>query len=310
MKIIQKREELHDIINPVLTIGTFDGVHIGHQKIIQQINDLAQSIQGSSTLFTFHPHPRMVLKPDNHGIQLIQTQAEKEKKLRKLGLNTLIIYPFTKEFSQLTATEFVENILVQEIGVKHIVIGYDHQFGKNREGTLDLLFKLAPKHQFNVHEIPAEDINNVNVSSTKIRKALKEGDIVTANLYLGSPFTLSGTVVKGQQIGRSLGFPTANIVLDENHKLIPKFGVYAVVAEVAGATCKGMLNIGVKPTIDKTQKELSIEVHLFDFSATIYDQKIELKLLHYIREEMHFNSLDFLKSQLKKDDTHIRNLLD
>jgi riboflavin kinase/FMN adenylyltransferase len=309
VKILHKLEELKGLKNPILTIGTFDGVHIGHQKIIQQINQLAEKEGGTSTLFTFHPHPRMVLNPSNHGIKLIQSQTEKQEKLNRLGLDTLIVYPFTKDFSQLTATEFVENILVKQIGVKTIVIGYDHQFGKNREGTLDLLLKFAPKHKFNVLEISAEDINNVNVSSTKIRTALTEGDIETANAYLGEAFTLTGTVVKGQQIGRSINFPTANLALDEIHKIIPKNGAYAVTVKVENEIFKGMLNIGTKPTVNFEKEDLFIEVHLFDFTKDIYHKSIQLNLFYYIREEMHFKSLELLKSQLKNDETQIRNLL-
>lgn len=309
MKIVTTLDELASIKNPILTIGTFDGVHIGHQKIIHQINEIAASCDGSSSLFTFHPHPRMVLNPTGHGIKLIQSQEEKEAKLARLGLNTMIVFPFTTTFSQLTATSFVEDLLVKKIGVKTIVIGYDHQFGKNREGTLDLLQKLAPQHKFKVIEISAEDINNVNVSSTKIRKALLDGDIHTANAYLGEPFTLTGKVITGAQIGRSINYPTANLQLTEPHKLIPKNGVYAVEVSHEGKLHKGMLNIGFKPTIDNTNNALSIEVHLLDFSKDIYGKTIQLNLMHYIREEMEFESIKDLKAQITKDEIIVRRLL-
>lgn len=308
MQIVTSVDSLETIQNPILTIGTFDGVHIGHQKIIHQINEIANNVNGSSTLFTFHPHPRMVLNPTGHGVQLIQSQEEKQHKLARLGLNTMIVFPFTKSFSQLTATEFVEEYLVKKIGVKTVVIGYDHQFGKNREGTLELLETLAPKHSFDVIEISAEDINDVNVSSTKIRKALIDGDIHTANTFLGSPFQLTGTVIKGAQIGRSINYPTANIKLFEPHKLIPKNGVYAVTTTYKNKTYNGMLNIGTKPTVNSTN-ELSLEVHLLDFSENLYNTTIQLNILHYMREEIKFESLTTLKNQIIKDEAATRHLL-
>ena len=308
MRIVTSVDSLETIQNPILTIGTFDGVHIGHQKIIHQINEIAKQVNGSSTLFTFRPHPRMVLNPTGHGVQLIQSQEEKQHKLARLGLDTMIVFPFTKSFSQLTATEFVEEYLVKKIGVKTVVIGYDHQFGKNREGTLELLETLAPKHGFDVIEISAEDINDVNVSSTKIRKALIDGDIHTANTFLGSPFQLTGTVIKGAQIGRSINYPTANLKLSEPHKLIPKQGVYAITTTYNDKLYKGMLNIGTKPTVS-SKSELSLEVHLLDFSEDLYHQTIQLDLLHYLREETAFDSLEALKNQLIQDEATTRHLL-
>lgn len=311
MRIFNGFDELADIKTPVLTIGTFDGVHLGHQKILQKINDLAENIGGESILFTFYPHPRMVLFPDSHGLKLIQTQEEKLEKLDRFGLQNVIVYPFTKAFSRLTAHEFVRDFLVNKLKVRTIVIGYDHQFGKNREGSLELLKELAPIFEFDVVEIPAQDIEEVNVSSTKIRKALENGDLTTANQYLGEAFQLNGIVIAGKKIGRSLSFPTANLNLKENIKLIPKNGVYAVKIKLENNQNEfnGMLNIGQNPTTDDLTKTPKIEVHIFDFNKDIYGKKISISLLQYIREEIKFENLDALKKQLINDEKTVRDII-
>jgi riboflavin kinase/FMN adenylyltransferase len=310
VKIFQGFDELTKIPNPVLTIGTFDGVHLGHQKIINQLNEEAEKVGGESVLFTFYPHPRMVLFPDSHGLKLIQTQVEKLEKLERMGLKNVIVHPFTKEFSRLSATEFVRDYLVNKLNVKTIVIGYDHQFGKNREGTLKLLQELAPVYDFNVIEIGAEDINDVNVSSTKIRRAVQDGNIEKANSFLGDFFELGGKVVHGKELGRSLGFPTANLEIDNDIKLLPKNGVYAVRVKLENSSeFFGILNIGTRPSVDASDK-ISVEVYILDFDKEIYDEYITLKLLKFVRNEVKYENLSKLKSQIAKDEKLVRTWID
>lgn len=306
MNIFQGFEEIKSIKNPVLTIGTFDGVHLGHQKIINQLNEEAKKIGGESVLFTFYPHPRMVLYPESHGLKLIQTQAEKVDKLRRMGLQNAIIYPFTLEFSRLTALEFVRDFLVNQLNVKKLVIGYDHQFGKNRKGSIQFLLDVCDTYGFEVIEIAAQEIDEVNVSSTKIRNAIKSGDIETANSFLGEPFQLQGVVVKGQSLGRELGFPTANLDLQSDLKLIPASGVYAVKVDVDGILYDGMMNLGNRPTVDDLIST-NIEVHLFDFSGDLYGKMLTVQLLSRFRDVIKFDSIEALKSQLAKDETNIRS---
>jgi riboflavin kinase/FMN adenylyltransferase len=307
MKIFNGFEELTTIKNAVLTIGTFDGVHIGHQKILQKLQEEAYKIDGETVLFTFYPHPRMVLNPTNHGLKLIQTQEEKIEKLKKIGLENLIVQPFTSEFSNLSAKDFVEKFLIEKLNVKKLVIGHDHQFGKNREGTLEFLKEMSVKHNFEITEIPAQEINEVNISSTKVRKAIESGDIDVANAYLGVPFELNGVVVKGKQLGRTIGFPTANIELQSDIKILPKKGVYAVEIQLSDFTYYiGMMNIGNRPTISNELKE-TIEVNIFDFDQSIYSNEIKVKLFGRIRDEFKFDSIEKLKEQLTKDEKTCRN---
>mgnify|MGYP000033981547 FL=1 len=308
MNVYQDFHSIDKIQHPVITIGTFDGVHIGHQKIINQLNEEADKINGESVLFTFFPHPRMVLYPESHGIKLIQTQEEKMAKLEKMGLKNCIVFPFTFEFSRMTALEFVRDFLVNQLHVKKLVIGYDHQFGKNREGSLKFLKEICETYEFEVIEIPAQDIDDVNVSSTKIREAILAGNIEKANDYLGDAFELTGTVVKGNQLGRTIGFPTANIVLDSELKLIPGNGVYAVRVCVNQIWHDGMMNIGTRPTV-VTNGGRTIEVNIFDFDQTIYDQKVTVQFLSKWRDEQKFNGLEELKNQLKRDEETIRAVL-
>lgn len=309
MNIFYDFEALKDIPNPVLTIGTFDGVHLGHQKIVKHLNDEAKRIGGESVLFTFFPHPRMVLYPDSHGVKLIQTQAEKLAKLERMGLQNIIIFPFTLEFSRLTALEFVRDFLVNKLHVKQMVIGYDHQFGKNREGTIDYLRDISDTYDFGVTEISAREIDEVNVSSTKIRNALKSGEVETANAYLGEEFELNGFVVRGKGRGKEFGFPTANIELENDLKLIPGNGVYIVNVKLSGArTFLGMLNIGTNPTVSDENRQ-SLEVHLLDFNEDLYGQKIEVRFLKRLREEVKFESVEQLIEQIKEDETVTRNFM-
>lgn len=306
MRVFQGFEHLHEIKNPVLTIGTFDGVHVGHQKIIQQLNEEAKKIGGESVLFTFYPHPRMVLYPESHGLKLIQTQVEKVDKLRRMGLQNLIVYPFTKEFSRISAIDFVRDFLVNQLGVKKLVIGYDHQFGKNREGSIHFLREVCDTYGFEVIEIDAQEVDDVNVSSTKIRNAILEGDMQKAQLFLGEPYELFGKVVQGASLGRQLGFPTANLDVESDIKLIPKTGVYAVnVLLEDDMIYEGMMNIGSRPTIH-AEGAISMEIYLFDFSGDLYGQKITVQLLSRFRDEIRFDSIDALKDQLKRDEQEIR----
>ncbi len=309
MKVITQLDENPVIPNAVLTIGTFDGVHIGHQKIINQLNTLAKQNGGESVLFTFFPHPRMVIFPESHGLKLIQTQEEKLRKLSRMGLQNVIVYPFTKNFSRLSGTQFIRDFLVNKLNVKTIIIGYDHQFGRNREGTLDLLNELSPVYGFDVVEIEAQDIDDVNVSSTKIRNAISNGDIATANNYLGEPFQITGKVVHGKQIGRTIGFPTANIEIGDKLKLLPKFGSYAVQCFLEdGSKHLGMLNIGYRPTLESPDT-VQIEAHLFDFQQDLYGQNIIISILAYIREEQKFEDLEQLQQQLQKDEIWVRTTI-
>ncbi|MEJ1223147.1 bifunctional riboflavin kinase/FAD synthetase [Sediminicola sp. 1XM1-17] len=281
-----------------ITIGTFDGVHIGHRKILERLINNAKLLDLKSTVLTFFPHPRMVLQ-QQADIKLLNTIEEKAKILRETGLDNLIIHPFTKEFSRLSATEFVQDILVDSLGTKKIIIGYDHRFGRNRNANITDLIEFGKSMGFDVEEIPAQEIDDVSVSSTKIRTALLEGDIETANNYLGYPYMLTGTVSKGKGLGRQINFPTANLHIPEEYKLIPKKGVYVVKSTIEGQTVFGMMNIGYNPTVSGTEK--SIETHFFDFENNLYDKKIQIDILERIRDEHKFDTLEELKAQLLAD---------
>ncbi|MET7029556.1 bifunctional riboflavin kinase/FAD synthetase [Sediminicola luteus] len=281
-----------------ITIGTFDGVHIGHRKILERLINNAKLLDLKSTVLTFFPHPRMVLQ-QHADIKLLNTIEEKTIILKETGLDNLIIHPFTKEFSRLSATEFVQDILVDALGAKKIIIGYDHRFGRNRNANITDLIEFGKTMDFDVEEIPAQEIEDVSVSSTKIRNALLEGDIETANTYLGYPYMLTGTVSKGKGLGRQINFPTANLHIPEEYKLIPKKGVYVVKSTIAGQTVYGMMNIGYNPTVSGTEK--SIEIHFFDFENDLYDKKLQIDILERIRDEHKFGTLEELKAQLQID---------
>ncbi|VAW15950.1 FMN adenylyltransferase / Riboflavin kinase [hydrothermal vent metagenome] len=287
--------------NPVVTIGTFDGVHLGHRKILKRLKEIAREIGGETVLFTFYPHPRLSLNPQEKTIRLLTTLEEKIVQLEKAGIEHLIIYPFTKEFSELSYTEFVESILVGKIKTSCLVVGHDHKFGKNREGGFEYLKAYAEKYHFRIERIDALMLDSINISSTKIRKALQSGDIEEANKYLGYEFTLHGKVVKGKQVGSRIGFPTANIEASDIHKIIPGYGVYAVRVDIQGKVYNGMLNIGTRPTFNKNADNRSIEVNIFDFDKDIYHQNITLCFVRKIREEKKFNSPEALTEQLEKD---------
>lgn len=307
MKVFNSFENLESIINPVLTIGTFDGVHIGHQKIIKKLNKEAEKNDGQSVLLTFYPHPRIVLNPENHGLSLIQTQEEKLAKLEHFGLDNVIVIPFTPAFSNLSAEEFVLEFLVEKLKVNTIIIGYDHQFGKNREGGVNFLNSISSKYNFNVIEIPAQEINDVNISSTRIRKAIENGEVEIANKYLGEPLLLHGKVVKGKQLGRTIGYPTANIELLSSLKITPKKGVYLVKIKINNIEYDGMMNIGTRPTVSKSNN-ISIEVNIFNFNNDIYYEEVEVSILKKIRDEKKFDSIEKLKNQLKEDEQNCINI--
>ncbi len=307
MKIYKGIEELGAFKNSVVTIGTFDGAHKGHQKILSRLNDIAKETQGESILFTFYPHPRMVVFPENHNLKLLQTIDEKVESLASFGLDNLIIYPFTKEFSRLTAFEFVRDILVEKLKVKTLVIGYDHQFGRNREGDLEFLKETAKIFDFEVEEISAEEVQEVNVSSTKIRQSLNTGNIQRANEFLGRPFLCTGIVVEGKKLGRELGFPTLNIQVNNDHKILPKDGVYGVQVQIEDNHFKGMMNIGQNPTVKySSDKEKKLEVHIFDFNKEIYGTEVKVFFYKFIRDEKTFSNLEELKSQLIDDEKSVR----
>ena len=293
----------------ILTIGTFDGVHIGHQKILKRVVALAQEEDLVPTVLTLFPHPRMVLQKDN-SIKLLNTIDERIQLLKNFGIEEVIVKEFTKEFANLSAKDYVEHILVDELNTKQIVIGYDHHFGKNRSANIDDLKVFAKAFNFKVEEISAQEIEDVTVSSTKIRNALNNGHIEIANSYLGYNYFISGEVVKGKGIGRTLDYPTANIAIKESYKLIPRDGVYVVKSEIEGLTIYGMMNIGTNPTVDG--KTRSIEVHFFDFDKDIYGETLRIEFLHWLRSEQKFENLEALKKQLSNDMTdaleHIKTI--
>ncbi|MFV0182612.1 bifunctional riboflavin kinase/FAD synthetase [Empedobacter falsenii] len=298
MNVYQSLEEIKSIKRPVLTLGMFDGAHIGHQSILKQLNTIAKEIDGESVLITFNPHPRMVLQP-NCDLKFLNTLEEKENVLRQFGLEHLIIQAFTKEFSQVTSVEFVKNFLVDQLHIDTLVIGYDHHFGKNREGNFEQLQVLSKEYGFNLIQLKAVEENDVAVSSTKIRNALIEGNISYANKALNYNYPLSGKVVHGDKIGRTLGFPTANLQVDPN-KLIPKDGVYAVDVFVDNQKYLGLLSIGFRETVTNT-REHRVEVNILDFDQTIYGETIRLEFLERLRDEKKFNSLDELIATMNQD---------
>lgn len=282
-------------------MGTFDGVHLGHQKIIARMIDLAKKTNGESVIFTFNPHPRKVVSPDERNLRLLTTLDEKIALFEQSGIDHLIIYPFTAEFAGLTYEEFVEQILVGQIHTKLLVVGYDHKFGKDRQGGFEFLKECADRHEFQIEKLDVLLLNESNVSSTRIREAIQHGDMETANSFLGYTFSLHGTVVEGQKIGRQIQFPTANIEASDPDKIVPGYGVYAVQAKVQNKTYTGMLNIGSRPTINNNADHRSIEVHLLDFDSDIYGEFIEVNFFKKLREEQKFSSLDTLKTQLSLD---------
>ena len=298
LKLFHSLSEYKAAKKSIVTIGTFDGVHIGHKLILEKLIQNAKERDCESVVLTFFPHPRMVLQ-ESSDVKLINTIEEKSELIGTIGIENLIIHPFDQKFSRLTAEEFVKTILVDLLNIKKIIIGYDHRFGRNRTANIDDLIVYGKQYDFEVEQISAQEINDNAVSSTKIRNAILEGNISLANKYLGYNYTFSGEVVKGKQLGRTIGFPTANIQIKESYKLIPKNGVYIVKSNYDGNTIFGMMNIGNRPTVNGEHQ--TIEVNFFDFDEDIYNKIISIEILNFIREEQKFDSLDTLKSQLNKD---------
>lgn len=297
-----------DAKNPIVTIGTFDGVHLGHMSIIKRLQELASEINGESVILTFYPHPRMVLYPDDHDLQLLNTPEEKAKLLEQAGINHLVVYPFSEEFSRISAFDYVRNLLVTGIKAHKVIVGHDHRFGRNREGDFNTLLEWSEMLNFEVEEISAKEIDEVNISSTKIRQALLKGDIQTANAFLGYTYQLCGKVVTGARLGNTIGFPTANILVNYPYKLIPAKGVYAVRIQHDGKTFAGVTNIGVRPTVENAGK-LSIETHIFDFNDDLYDKTITIEFVARLRDEKKFGSIDELKNQIAIDIQKAKELL-
>lgn len=306
MQVSHKISEFRPSRDTVVTIGTFDGVHLGHRRVIEQVKSTAARIGGESVLLTFFPHPRMVLFPNTQQL-LLTTEEEKTALIRNLGIDHLIIHPFTREFSMLSSAQFIEQILVKGLRTKKLVIGYDHHFGKDREGSFENLRNSGPNFGFEVEEIPAHEADNIKVSSTRIRHALDAGEVEVANNLLGYPYRLTGTVVKGQQLGRKLGYPTANIISPEPYKLIPGNGVYAVNVLSAGKRLSGMMNIGVRPTVDGLHR--TSEVNIFDFDADIYGESLTVEFVKWVRGEQKFAGLEELKTQLSADKIAVQKIL-
>ena len=300
-------DEFNSTDYTILTIGTFDGVHLGHQKVLERLTKEAKNNNLKSTVLTFFPHPRTVLNP-NKPLKLINSVNERTDLLSKSKIDNLIIHPFDKNFSELDPEKYVVEILVKKLKAKIILIGYDHKFGKNRTADITDLKIYGKKYGFKVIEIKAEEISNIAISSTKIRKAISEGNISTAKKYLGYDFSLSGKIVHGKSIGRTLGFPTANIEVKEEYKLLPKNGVYLIQSVINHNKYFGMMNIGIKPTIKESSK--TIEVNFFDFEGDLYHKNIEVNIKKFIRDEIKFDSLELLKSQILKDKINCNSIID
>ncbi|QMU27881.1 bifunctional riboflavin kinase/FAD synthetase [Adhaeribacter radiodurans] len=299
MQVIRSLSEFPELSRAVVTSGTFDGVHIGHQKILQRLIQIAQQTNGQSVVITYWPHPRLVLHPETQNLHLLSTIEERIEQLAVFGIDYLLIIPFTREFASLDSEQFITDILIKTIHTKKLVIGYDHRFGRNRMGSFEYLRQHAPELGFEVEEIPRQDIDHMAVSSTKIRVALENGEVKIANTYLGRSYSLRGTVVKGKQLGRTLGYPTANLDVSDQHKLIPKQGIYTVKVKIQQQVWGGMLSIGTNPTVGGTQQ--TIEVNIFDFEGDLYGQEITLLFVDRIRDEENYASLEELISQLHRD---------
>jgi riboflavin kinase/FMN adenylyltransferase len=298
LKIFNSISDFNSPKKTILTLGTFDGVHFGHRKILEKVEQNTNKDEFESLVLTFFPHPRMILQERNE-IKLLNTLAEKIKLLEQIGIQNLVIHPFDEKFSRLTAEQFVKEVLVDQFRIHKIIIGYDHRFGRNRTANIDDLIQFGKEFDFQVEQISVQEINANSISSTKVRKALEEGNIARANEYLGYPYPITGIVCKGKQLGRTIGFPTANLEIEEDYKLIPKNGVYIVKSIIDQKVIYGMMNIGTNPTVGGTKQ--TIEVHFLDFNADLYDSKITVALVERIREEKKFDSFPLLKTQLEAD---------
>ena len=307
MKIYNSVEEFSPDFNVVLTLGTFDGVHIGHQSIIKQLNDYAHKNGGESVLLTFYPHPRHVLFPDDQRLKLLSTIEERCEMLKDYGLKHFIIQDFTPEFSRIKSVNFVRDILVNTLKVRKLIIGYDHHFGRNREGNFEELVNLSSLYSYEIEKIEPQKFEGISISSTKIRKAIAEDKFEEAKNYLGHYYSFRGTVVKGKKIGKQIGYPTANIKVDNKWKLLPNDGVYAVCVYIGSIEYKGMMNIGFNPTFNSQKK--SIEIHILDFDLDIYGEELKVSVVKKIRKEKKFSSVEELKKILNLDENKVRQLL-
>lgn len=299
MQVYYDIVDFQPLQNAVVTSGTFDGVHLGHQKILNRLREAAEIHRGETVVLTFWPHPRMVVSKDSQNLKLLSTLAEKIESLRQSGVQHLVVIPFTREFSELSSEEFIQQILVERIGTKRLVIGYDHHFGRNREGSFEYLQQNAPRYGFEIEEIPRQEIDHLTVSSTKIRQSLMEGETHIANELLGRSYSFSGLVVKGWQLGRTIGYPTANVQISESYKLIPADGIYAVWVKVREQLFKGVMSIGFRPTVNGVGR--TQEVYIFDFKEDIYGEKITVELVKYLRPELKFDGLEALKKAIDQD---------
>lgn len=299
MQVYYDIVDFQPLQNAIVTSGTFDGVHLGHQKILNRLREAGEIHGGETVVLTFWPHPRMVVSKDSQNLKLLSTLAEKIELLRQNGVQHLVVIPFTREFSELSSEEFIQQIVVERIGTKRLVIGYDHHFGRNREGSFEYLQQNAPRYGFEIEEIPRQEIDHLTVSSTKIRQSLMEGETHVANELLGRNYSFSGLVVKGRQLGRTIGYPTANVQISEAYKLIPADGIYAVRVKVREQLFKGVMSIGFRPTVNGVGR--TQEVYIFDFKEDIYGEKITVELVKYIRPELKFDGLDALKKAIDQD---------
>ncbi len=300
MKIHHDFSSFKEVKNPVLTIGTFDGVHLGHQALLNRMKALAAEVKGETVVLTFTPHPRTVIFPEDHGIQLLSDTQEKRNFLADCGIDHLVEFPFTMEFAKKSAFEYVRDLLVIGMNVHTVIVGYDHRFGRNREGNFQLLLEYADMFQFHVEEIPAQLINESEVSSTKIRNAISAGNVEFALQATGRNYVLSGTVVHGKGNGQKIGFPTANIKISDPLKLIPANGVYVVETNINGKNYRGAMNIGTRPTFELNGSR-SLEVHVIGFHNNLYEQPLQVEFIRKLRDEQNFGSIDALKEQLAKD---------
>lgn len=304
MRVFHSLESLPEFKNTVFTQGTFDGVHVGHQQILAQMTELAEKRGGETVVLTFWPHPRLFLFPDDNQLKLLQTLDEKLELFARCNIDNVIVLPFTKEFSNILPEDYIREILVNRLNIHIAIVGYDHRFGRNREGDIHVLRKHQEHYKYEVMEIAAEDIDEITISSTKIRNALLAGEVETAGKYLGRPYNFSGIVVKGMQLGRQLGYPTANLEIKETYKLVPAIGVYAVKCRVRGREYGGMMNIGNNPTIPG--KDFSVEVHIFDFSEDIYGDSVEILMIARLRDEKKFENIEELSLNLRLDEKNAR----
>jgi riboflavin kinase / FMN adenylyltransferase len=306
--VVQHTDEFRIETPSILTIGTFDGVHLGHQKILARLQALKEELGLKTVVLTFDPHPRKFLFPDQKDLKLLTLVEEKLELMRKHQVDVTVVYPFSKAFSQLAANEYVEEILIKKLKVQYLVIGYDHKFGKDRDGDIFTLFKLSHKHKFEVEEIPAKDIDSINVSSSRIRKALEEGDVELTSKFLGHSYFIKARVVEGKQLGRTIGYPTANLRIEDGDKLIPKTGVYFVKVKVGEIFYHGMMNIGTNPTTD-LDNTIKLEVNIFDFNEAIYGKVIRVSFLKRLRDEEKFDSIEALVQQIQRDEVECKSLL-